>query len=140
MCVGAGFYPAHGRGRALPLRKDTDCHRAAALTGRCGHRPLRNHKKCGHAGRTESSAPTHIQYIPTNFPSKSQQFPAKFCAPLQNAKILPETVADGLRKCYAYTINRKYTIYGHPWVSRFAAFGGKADSVFAKSKLKWRGS
>ena len=33
-------------------------------------------------------------------PSKSQQFTAKFCAPIQNMKILPETVADGLRRCY----------------------------------------
>ena len=33
-------------------------------------------------------------------PSKSQQFPAKFCAPIQNMKILPETVANVLRRCY----------------------------------------
>ena len=31
---------------------------------------------------------------------KSQQLPAKFCAPIQNVKIPPETVADGLRRCY----------------------------------------
>ena len=30
------------------------------------------------------------------FPSESQQFPAEFCAPIQNVRISPETVADGL--------------------------------------------
>ena len=59
-------------------------------------------------------------------PPKSQQLPAKFCAPIQNVKILPETVADGLRRCYIRPIHRKYTIYRHPWVSRVAAEGGNA--------------
>ena len=76
-----------------------------------------------------------IRPPPANPPSKSQQFPTKFCAPLQNMKISPETVADGLRRCYIRPIHRKYTIYGHPWVSRFAAVGGKADGVFAKSNF-----
>ena len=37
---------------------------------------------------------------PRIHPSKSQQFPTKFCAPIQNVKIWPETVADVLRRCY----------------------------------------
>ena len=39
-------------------------------------------------------------------PSKSQQFPAKFCAPIQNVKISPETVAQGAEECYILTVNR----------------------------------
>ena len=38
--------------------------------------------------------------LPQIPPSKSQKFPTKFCAPIQNVKISPETVADGLRRCY----------------------------------------
>ena len=38
--------------------------------------------------------------------SKSQQFPAKFCAPIQNVKISPETVAQGAEECYILTVNR----------------------------------
>ena len=38
--------------------------------------------------------------------SKSQQFAAKFCAPIQNVKISPETVAQGAEECYILTVNR----------------------------------
>ena len=38
--------------------------------------------------------------LPKISPSKSQQFPAKFCAYLQNMKILPETVAVSMGGCY----------------------------------------
>ena len=71
-------------------------------------------------------------------PPKSQQFPTKFCAPIQNMKISPETVADGLRRCYIRSIHRKYTIYGHPWVSRVAAESGNANGILTKFYLHRR--
>ena len=39
-------------------------------------------------------------------PPKSQQFPTKFCAPIQNMEISPETVAQGTEECYILTVNR----------------------------------
>ena len=42
------------------------------------------------------AAPWQSVPPPTNHSSKSQQLPAKFCAPIQNVKISPETVADSL--------------------------------------------
>ena len=39
-------------------------------------------------------------------PPKSQQFPTKFCAPIQNMEISPETVAQGAEECYILTANR----------------------------------
>ena len=41
-----------------------------------------------------------IRPPPAHPPSKSQQFPTKFCTPIQNVKISPETVADCIRRCY----------------------------------------
>ena len=98
------------------------------------------HAAAGHMGpalqgRCADAVPYTFNSSGHKSPSKSQQFPAEFCAPIQNVKISPETVADGLRRCYIRPIHRKYTIYRHPWVSRFAAIGGKADSVFAKSNF-----
>ena len=39
-------------------------------------------------------------------PPKSQQFPAEFCAPIQNMEISPETVAQRAEECYILTVNR----------------------------------
>ena len=39
-------------------------------------------------------------------PPKSQQFPTKFCAPIQNMEISLETVAQGAEECYILTVNR----------------------------------
>ena len=39
-------------------------------------------------------------------PPKSQQFPTKFCAPIQNMEISPETVAQGAEECYILAVNR----------------------------------
>ena len=39
-------------------------------------------------------------------PPKSQQFPAEFCAPIQNMEISLETVAQGAEECYILTVNR----------------------------------
>ncbi len=46
-------------------------------------------------------------------PPKSQQFPTKFCAPIQNMEISPETVAQGAEECYILTANRIRA--GRPW-------------------------
>ena len=51
-------------------------------------------------------------------PSKSQQFPAKFCAP----------------------IHRKYTIYGHPWVSQPVKEPQLSESESWGSLTGWRGA
>ena len=58
----------------------------------------------------------------------------------RNSENCVKSLANDMQQWYTYTIHRKYTIYGHPWVSRFAAFGGKADSVFTKSNFTWEGS
>ena len=58
----------------------------------------------------------------------------------RNSENCVKSLANDMQRWYTYTIHRKYTIYGHPWVSRFAAEGGKADSVFAKSNFTWEGS
>ena len=68
----------------------------------------------------------------------------KFCAECwlmcRNSENCVKSLANDMQRWYTYTIHRKYTTYGHPWVSCFAAFGGKADSVFTKSKFTWEGS
>ena len=51
-------------------------------------------------------APRQSVPLPQISPSKSQQFPAKFCAPIQNVEISPETVAQGAEECYILTVNR----------------------------------
>ena len=50
-------------------------------------------------GRCVDAVPYTFNPFP-HPPSKSQQFPAEFCAPIQNVKISPETVANVLRRCY----------------------------------------
>ena len=58
----------------------------------------------------------------------------------RNSENCVKSLANDMQRWYTCTIHRKYTIYRHPWVSCFAAFGGKADSVFTKSKFTWEGS
>ena len=48
----------------------------------------------------EARSAVAIRPPPPHPSSKSQQFHTKFCAPIQNVKISPETVADGIRRCY----------------------------------------
>ena len=52
-------------------------------------------------------------------PPKSQQFPAEFCAPIQNMEILPETVAPGAEEA----VNR---IRAAPRKGRRVVFWGDA--------------
>ncbi len=52
------------------------------------------------AKRRGNPSPSHKS------PPKSQQFPTKFCAPIQNMEISPETVAQGAEECYILTVNR----------------------------------
>ena len=54
-------------------------------------------------------------------PPKSQQFPTKFCAPIQNMEISPETVAQGAEECYILTVNR---IRAAPLAGRRVVFFG----------------
>ena len=124
----------------LPER-ETDCRVASLLAmTRCVGA---DDSVCPNSAKRCHSEPVTVSLawesaLPQIPPSKSQQFPAKFCAPIQNVKISPETVADGLRGCYIQPIHRKYTIYRHPWVSRAVADGDSANGILTKFYLHRR--
>ena len=126
-CFLGGYAPV-GRDPCVPPK---NAYPAAGHTGHALRDGMLNRAKRD----VEDAVPYTFNPSGHKSPSKSQQFHAKFCAPIQNVKIPPETVADGLQRCYIRPIHRKYTIYGHPWVSRVAAVGGNADGVFAKSNF-----
>ncbi len=70
-------------------------------------------------------SPTHSIRPATNPPSKSQQFPAKFCAPIQNAEISPEVVdyADAKIAITGNTVNTTNILSVHNSVKDAANLG-----------------
>ena len=88
-----GGYAPVGRDPCVPPK---NAYPAAGHTGPALQDGMLNHAKRD----VEDAVPYTFNPSGHKSPSKSQQFPAEFCAPIQNVKILPETVADGIRRCY----------------------------------------
>ena len=70
-------------------------------------------------------SPTHSIRPAANPPSKSQQFPTEFCAPIQNLKISPEVVdyADAKIAITGNTVNTTNILSVHSSVKDAANLG-----------------
>ena len=89
---------------------------------------------CGHPA-LRHNVPSQIRVEKIAKYAILHKFRAECWLMCRNSENCVKSLANDMQRWYTYTIHRKYTIYGHPWVSCFAAFGGKADSVFAKSNF-----